>query len=87
MLEKSRAIGDGVADFLAHQGRADRLIASTEPLGNGDQVRGNSLLLCGEQCAGAAHTTHDLVEDQQNAVAVANLANALEIARHRNDRA
>ena len=37
--------------------------------------------------AGAAHAAHDLIQDQQRAVAVANLPHALEIARDRGDAA
>ncbi len=39
------------------------------------------------QRAGAAHAAHHLVEDQQNAVAIAQLAHAAEVARHRRQRA
>jgi hypothetical protein len=43
--------------------------------------------LAGEQRAGPAHAAHHLVEDQQHAVAVADLADAPEIARRRRHRA
>src|SRR6266545_1776931 len=36
--------------------------------------------------AGAAHAAHHLVENEQDAVAVADIAHALEITRHRRDR-
>src|SRR5215204_6242369 len=36
--------------------------------------------------AGAPHAAHDLVEDQEHAIAVADLAYAPEIARRRRDR-
>ncbi len=39
------------------------------------------------QRAGAPHAAHDLVEDQQDAVAVADLADALEVALDRRNRA
>lgn len=87
VLEEARALGDGRADALADQGRADRLIAGAQPLGDGHQVRRHALLLGGEQAAGAAHAAHHLVEDQEDAVAIADLAHALEIARHGGHRA
>ena len=45
------------------------------------------LLLAGVQRAGAAHAAHDLVEDQQHAVAIADRADALEIVGDRRHRA
>ena len=67
---------------LRHQHGADRREAAAEALGDGHQVGRDALLLAGVQRAGAAHAAHHLVEDQQDAVTVADLAHALEIAGH-----
>ena len=48
---------------------------------------GLTLLLAGMQGAGPAHAAHHFVEDQQNSVAVAYLADALEIAGYCGNRA
>ncbi len=59
-------------------------IAAAEALGDRPSRSGaDALLLAGMQRAGAAHAAHHLVEDQQHAMAVADLADALEIARRR----
>ena len=87
VLERARALGNGVENLLLHQQGADRRIAAAEPLGDRHQVGADPLLLAGVQRAGAAHAAHHLVEDEQDAVAVADLAHALEIAGHRRDRA
>ena len=87
VLERARALGDGLENLLLHQQRADRRVAAAEPLGDRHQVGADALLLAGVQGAGAAHAAHHLVKDEQHAVAVADLAHALEIARHRRDRA
>ncbi len=65
------------------QDAADRLVAAAQALGDHLDVRRDALLLPRVQRAGAAHAAHDLVEDQQRAVAVADLAHAPEIAGHR----
>ena len=54
--------------------------AAAQALGHGDQVGHHTFLLAGMQGAGAAHAAHHLVEDQQHAVAVADLAHRLEVA-------
>ena len=41
----------------------------------------DAFLLAGVQRAGAAHAAHHLVQDQQHAVAIADLANGREVAR------
>ena len=70
-----------------HQHGADRHVAAAQALGDRHQVRADAVLLAGVQRAGAAHAAHHFVEDQQDAVAVADLAHALEIAGHRRHRA
>src|SRR5690606_12500534 len=61
----------------------DRLITCPEALCDRDQVGRNALLLAGVERARAAHSAHDLVENQENAVAVADLPNLPEIAGRR----
>ncbi len=61
----------------------DRLVAGAEPLGHGEDVRRDAIFRTGIEMAGAAHAAHHLVEHQQHAVAVADRAEAREIARHR----
>ncbi|MNY09220.1 hypothetical protein D3C86_1421260 [compost metagenome] len=85
VLEKAAALLHGVHDALLRHHRADGLIASAQPLGDGDQVGRDAFLLHGVQGAGAAHPAHDFVGDEQDAVAVAHLAHAAEIAGHRRD--
>src|SRR3546814_8074173 len=77
VLEKAAAVFEGVEDLLAQQSRADRLVAAAETLGDGHDVGGDALLLAGMQGAGAAHAAHHLVEDQQHAVCVADLADEI----------
>ena len=73
--------------FAADQHAADRLVAAAEALCHHLQVGRDALLLPGMHRAGAAHAAHHLVEDQQRAVAVADLPHALEIAGQRGDAA
>ena len=87
VLEEATAGGDGINDTATDQYRADRLVAAAQPLGDRHQVGGNALLLAGVQGAGATHTAHHFVEDQQDAVCVAQLAHATEVARRRSQAA
>ena len=87
MLEEAAALGEGVVDGLAEQHGADRLVAAAQSLGDGHEVGRDAFLLAGMQRAGAAHAAHHLVEDQQHAVAIADLADALEVAFGRRHRA
>ena len=74
-------------DLRRDQHAADRLVAAAQALGDHLDVRRDALLLPGVHRAGAAHAAHHLVEDQQRAVPVADLAHALEIAGQRGDAA
>src|SRR5690606_33213315 len=86
VLEETRAGGDRVIDPAGAKHRANRLIARTEALGDGHYVGRDAILLAGEQIAGAPHATHHLVEDHQDAMAVADLSNALQVAWHGRNR-
>ena len=74
---------DCAVDFFSDQQRAYRLVARTEALGDRQHVGRNALLLARIAGAGAAHAAHDFVEYEQDAVAVADFADAPEIARRR----
>ena len=78
---------DSFVDLAGDEERPDRLIAGAEPFGDCDHVRRDPVELTGISESSAAHTTHDLVQDQQNAMAVANLTNPPEIALSRRNRA
>ena len=58
-----------------------------EALGECHQVRSNAELLGGERRAGTPEAGDDFVEYQQDAVAVADLADALQVALRRNQHA
>ena len=57
----------------------DRLVAAAEPLGDRLDVGRHTLLLPGVQRAGAPHAAHHLIEDQQRAVTVADVAHGTEV--------
>ena len=74
-------------DALVHEHRADRLVTGAQPLGDRDEVGADAFLLEREERPRAAHAAHDLVGDEQHVVAVADLADAAEVARRRGDAA
>src|SRR6516225_10197268 len=84
---EARPLRERLEDFSLQQQRADRRVAAAEAFGNCHQVGADAFLLARMQRPGAAHAAHDLVEDQENAVPVADAADRLEIAGHRRHRA
>src|SRR5208283_4346086 len=66
---------------------ADRLISAAETLGDGHQVGRDPFLRAGVKRSGAPHAAHDLVEDEQHAVAVADRADASKVVGNRRDSA
>src|SRR5690606_4402985 len=85
VLEGAAARHDRLVDFLGKKAGTDRLIASSQPLGAGDYVRGDGFLLAGEEASGSSHAAHHLVEDQQDAISVTDFPDALEITRYCRD--
>src|SRR5260370_30888162 len=83
MLERARAPPDGVNNACAREHRADRLVAAAESLGDGLDIRRDALLLPRMQCAGAPHAAHDLVEDHQCAMAIADVSDGAEVTLRR----
>ncbi len=78
---------EGVVDLAAHDHAAHRHHAVREPLGAGDDIRRDVELLCGERRSRAAEARDHLVEDQQDAVLRAQLAQPLQVAFRRQQHA
>ncbi len=81
------ALHEGVVDVLAHQRGAHRDGAVGQALGAGDEVRRDAEMGRGEGAVDAAEGADDFVEDQQDAVPVADLAQLLQVAARRHQHA
>ena len=68
----------GRKDVVVGDRRRHRQIARGQPLGEADDVRGDTRLLHGEHGAGAAEAGRHLVEDDENAGGPGNVDQALE---------
>ena len=79
------AVLDRLVDVVAHGHRAERDVAGVDPLRGRDDVRDDVPVVAGEPAARAAPARHHLVEDQQDPVAVADLADRLQVAVRRDD--
>src|SRR5581483_9484846 len=77
VLELARAVGERVVDVLLAEDRGEREIASPEPLPRAEHIRLERELLVGEPRPGPPHAGHDLVEADEEAVALAPLGQAL----------
>ena len=69
-----------VDDLAARDHRAERHVARVDPLRDAEDVGHDVPVLAREPPAGAAEAGHHLVEDQQDPVAVADLADRLQVA-------
>ena len=74
-----------LGDVPAHGDGAQRQVRGGQALGHGHQVGDGVPVLDREPPAGAPETRHHLVGDHQDAVAIAELANALDVAVRRNE--
>ncbi len=75
-----RRRGHGLVDLVAHGNSTHRLSAIGDRLGHGHDVRLDAEGRGPEGCAQAAETGDDLIEHQEQAVLVADFAQALKIA-------
>ena len=82
-----RGVGHRVVDLVGHRDGTHRDRAVGDRLGHGDDVRLHIELLRRERGAHTAETGDHLVEDQQHAVLVTNLADLFQIADRRHQRA
>ena len=87
VLEGAGAVLELACYFLVHHQCADRLVAGTQALGQRDHVGDNALLFEGKAAAAASHPAHDLIEDHQHAMAIADRADLPEISRGGRDSA
>ena len=82
-----RGAGDGLVNAVAARHRAHGHDAVGQRLGHGDHVGHDAEGIGGELLAGPPEAADHLVEDQQDAVAVADLAQALQVALGRHQHA
>src|SRR5690625_7927035 len=81
-LKIARAYQYDLIDEDAVQQGYDGLITYTKPYGNGDHIGYDTVLGTCKQVPSAAHARHDLIQNQEHPIAVADLADALEIGGH-----
>ena len=74
------AVVEGVRDLGGDDHAADGDVAGVDALGEGDQVGADVVRVEGEPLARTPEAGHDLVEDQLDAVAVADRAHAGQVA-------
>mmetsp|Transcript_8222 Transcript_8222/g.23399 ORF Transcript_8222/g.23399 Transcript_8222/m.23399 type:complete len:293 (-) Transcript_8222:291-1169(-) len=74
------AAHDGVVDVLLRDDGAGGHHCRREALGRRDDVRGDAEVVHGKRSAEAAERGDDLVQDEQNAMVVADLAEPLQVA-------
>ncbi len=87
MGEGTRALRKAVIHLGPACNRTDWKIAAAQTLGEGHDIRRDAFIGTGEKRARAIRAAHHFVTDQKHAIAVADLADALEITRHRCHRA
>ena len=83
----ARSLHEGIVDPLLHDHPAHRHGAAGNALGEGDEIGRDAEILARKRLAQAAEAGNHLVEYQQDAVLVANLAQALQIALRRDQHA
>src|SRR3954471_5113470 len=72
-------------DVMPHPDGAERQVARREPLGHRDEVGNRVPVVDGEPLPGAAEAGHHLVGHHQDPVAVADLADALDVPVRRDE--
>ena len=87
VLEIAGSVVEGIEQLGGNHHRADRLITGTQTLGAYQQIWCDPVLFARVQGSGASHPAHHFIEDQQHPVAIADLANAVQVTFRRRDRA
>ena len=86
-LDAVRTVHEGVVDFLLHEHRAHRYHTIGEALGGGEDIRFHIEVVGRKGRPQAAEAGDDFIEDQQDAVLGADLAQALQVALGRDQHA
>ena len=73
---------DGARDCRVGKYRADRLVTAGQALADGDEIRRDMFLFVGKECAGAAHSTHDFIGDEEDLIAIADFADSAKVPRN-----
>ena len=87
VLERRGARAHSLDDPLVQQQCRDSPVPGGQPLAHGEDVRDDVVVLPGVHRARAAHAAHDFVEDDERAVAVADVFHGLEVAGQGDDAA
>ena len=87
VVEHVRALDERGRDGVGHEHAAERDVRRADALGERDDVGADVVALGPEPVAEPAEAADDLVGDQQDAVLVADLADALAVALRRRERA
>lgn len=85
VAERTRALVHGLHDLVADEDPRYGHVPATQTLADGLEVGHDILLLPGVQGAAAAHAGHDLVEDEQRTVFLADGLHGLEVSFHCGD--
>ena len=87
VLERDVPVGERGVHMGPDRDRGERRVAAAQALAHHEDVRHDAVVLDAEVAAGAPEAGDDLVDDQQHAVAVADLADAAEVVGLGLDRA
>ena len=80
-----RALHEGVVNEFTGEYGSHRDTAVREPLGRGDEIGHHVEFLRAERRAQAPEAGDDLIEDEENAVLVADFTQSLEVTQRRKD--
>lgn len=87
VLEHTGSVPDRGMDMRADDIPGNRLVAGRQAFSDRDDIGRDPVKVMRQEPARAAHSRHDVIEDQQNAVPGADVTHGLEVACHGGDRA
>src|SRR5919197_2135571 len=82
---REELVANPLTQLRADDHRSEGDVARVDALGDGDDVGDDVPVLTGEPATGPPEAGHDLVENEQDAVPVADLADRLQVAVRRRD--
>jgi len=83
VVEASCPVSQDSNDLAVDEDSSDRRIPAAETFADGQDVWDHVFLLEGEEGACPADAAHDLVEDEEDAVSITDLADCFKVSRRR----